>query len=62
VYSQNIAYGPTNKKAVPLLDKQLVADLPTAPQNIKSGVAVDVAFWADYGESLEQRFNAWAAK
>ena len=62
VYSQNIAYGPTNKKAVPLLDKKLVADLPTAPQNIKSGVAVDVAFWADYGEALEQRFNAWAAK
>lgn len=62
VYSQNIAYGPTNKKAVPLLDKKLVADLPTAPQNIKSGVAVDVAFWADFGESLEQRFNAWAAK
>lgn len=62
VYSQNIAYGPTNKKAVPLLDPKLVADLPTAPQNIKSGVAVDVAFWADYGEALEQRFNAWAAK
>ncbi|PXX50363.1 putative spermidine/putrescine transport system substrate-binding protein [Aquitalea magnusonii] len=62
VYSQNIAYGPTNKKAVPLLDSKLVADLPTAPQNIKSGVAVDVAFWADFGESLEQRFNAWAAK
>jgi len=62
VYSQNIAYGPTNKKAVPLLDKKLVAELPTAPQNIKNGVAVDVAFWADYGESLEQRFNAWAAK
>ncbi|WP_233578612.1 MULTISPECIES: polyamine ABC transporter substrate-binding protein [Aquitalea] len=62
VYSQNIAYGPTNKKAVPLLDPKLVADLPTAPQNIKSGVAVDVAFWADFGESLEQRFNAWAAK
>jgi putative spermidine/putrescine transport system substrate-binding protein len=61
-YSEQIAYGPTNKKAVPLLDKKLVADLPTAPQNIKSGVAVDVAFWADYGESLEQRFNAWAAK
>ncbi|MBV8681064.1 MAG: ABC transporter substrate-binding protein [Aquitalea sp.] len=61
-YSEQIAYGPTNKKAVPLLDKKLVADLPTAPQNIKSGVAVDVAFWADYGEALEQRFNAWAAK
>lgn len=62
VYSVNIAYGPSNKKAIPLLDKKVAADLPTAPQNIKSGVAVNVAFWADYGESLEQRFNAWAAK
>jgi putative spermidine/putrescine transport system substrate-binding protein len=62
IYSQNIAYGPSNKKAIALLGKKEAADLPTAPQNIKSGVAVDVAFWADYGESLEQRFNAWAAK
>jgi putative spermidine/putrescine transport system substrate-binding protein len=36
VYSQNIAYGPTNKKAVPLLDKKLVADLPTAPQTSRA--------------------------
>ncbi|TDR81371.1 ABC transporter substrate-binding protein [Paludibacterium purpuratum] len=62
VYSQQIAYGPSNKKAVGLLSKNVAATLPTAPQNIKSGLAVDVAFWADYGESLEQRFNAWAAK
>lgn len=62
VYSANIAYGPSNKKTIALLDKAVAADLPTAPQNIKSGVAVNVAFWADYGESLEQRFNAWAAK
>ena len=25
-------------------------------------VAIDVTFWADYGEQLEQRFNAWAAR
>ncbi|MBV8049157.1 MAG: polyamine ABC transporter substrate-binding protein [Paludibacterium sp.] len=62
VYSQQIAYGPSNKKAIGLLSKNEAAALPTAPQNIKSGLAVDVAFWADYGESLEQRFNAWAAK
>ncbi len=62
VYSQEIAYGPTNKKAVGMLDKKVAENLPTAPQNIKNGVAVDVAFWADFGESLEQRFNAWAAK
>jgi putative spermidine/putrescine transport system substrate-binding protein len=51
VYSENIAYGPSNKQAVPLLDKKVSDNLPTAPQNIKEQVKVDVGFWADYGES-----------
>ncbi len=62
VYSQNIAYGPANKEAMPLLPKEVQADMPTAPENIKDQVQIDVSFWADNGEQLEQRFNAWAAK
>ena len=62
VYSSNIAYGPANKTAVALLDKGLLADMPTTPENIAGQVAMNVEFWADFGEQLEQRFNAWAAK
>lgn len=62
IYSSNIAYGPANKNAVELLDKTLLADMPTTPENIANQVAMNVTFWADYGEQLEQRFNAWAAK
>jgi putative spermidine/putrescine transport system substrate-binding protein len=62
VYSSNIAYGPANTQAVSLLDKGILKDMPTTPENIKDQVAMDVTFWADYGEQLEQRFNAWAAK
>jgi putative spermidine/putrescine transport system substrate-binding protein len=61
-YSENIAYGPANKMAVPLLNKALLKDMPTTPENIANQVAMNVTFWADYGEQLEQRFNAWAAK
>jgi putative spermidine/putrescine transport system substrate-binding protein len=61
-YSQNIAYGPANTKAVPLLDKAVLSDMPTNPANIANQVQIDVSFWADNGEQLEQRFNAWAAK
>ncbi|MBP8171931.1 MAG: ABC transporter substrate-binding protein, partial [Pseudomonas sp.] len=61
-YSENIAYGPANTKAVALMDKALLADMPTTPENIANQVPMDVVFWADYGEQLEQRFNAWAAK
>ncbi|GGY22357.1 ABC transporter substrate-binding protein [Paludibacterium paludis] len=62
VYSEQIAYGPSSKKATALLDRKVAAELPTSPQNIKNSLAVSVAFWADFGESLEQRFNAWASK
>lgn len=61
-YSENIAYGPANTQAVPLLDEQRLTQMPTAPENIADQVAMDVTFWADYGEQLEQRFNAWAAR
>ena len=58
----DIATGPANTKAVALMDKALLADMPTTPENIANQVPMDVVFWADYGEQLEQRFNAWAAK
>ena len=45
-----------------LLDPALGKDMPTTKENIANQVAMDVTFWADYGEQLEQRFNAWAAK
>ncbi|MCB6183042.1 ABC transporter substrate-binding protein [Leeia sp. TBRC 13508] len=62
IFSGQISYGPTNKKTLPLIPKADLANLPTAPNNLKNSVGMDTVFWADYGESLEQRFNAWAAK
>jgi putative spermidine/putrescine transport system substrate-binding protein len=62
VFSENIAYGPANKQAIDLLAPERLNVMPTTPENIKDQVAIDVVFWADYGEQLEQRFNAWAAR
>ncbi|MGO1767672.1 spermidine/putrescine ABC transporter substrate-binding protein [Advenella sp. S44] len=62
VYAENIAYGVVNKKAIPLIDKKYLADMPTAPENEKNAIALDVDFWIDNGVSLEQRYNAWVAK
>ena len=61
-YSENIAYGPANKQAIELLAPERLSLMPTTPENIANQVAIDVTFWADYGEQLEQRFNAWAAR
>lgn len=62
VYSAHIAYGPTNLKAVKLIDAKAASNLPTSPANLKNAVALDVAFWVEHGEELEERFNAWAAR
>ena len=62
IFSDHIAYGPTHKGAVKLMDATRLPLMPTTPENIRNQVAIDVSFWADYGEQLEQRFTAWAAR
>lgn len=61
-YVEQIPYGPTNKLAAQRLDPKLAKWVPTAPQNMSGTLAMNVGFWVDHGEELEERFNAWAAK
>ncbi|GAB4218234.1 MAG: ABC transporter substrate-binding protein [Rhodoferax sp.] len=61
-YAKNIAYGPTNTKALSKLDAKVLSGLPTAPANAKTALQFNVGFWADQGEALEKRFTAWAAQ
>lgn len=57
-----IAYGPANKDAIPNVDPATVPNLPTAPDNLKTAFQLDPQFWADHGDELKERFNAWLAK
>jgi putative spermidine/putrescine transport system substrate-binding protein len=61
-YAKNIAYGPTNKKALSKLDAKVLANLPTSPANSADALQFDLKFWADQGEQLEKRFASWAAQ
>lgn len=61
-YAKNIAYGPTNKQALASLDDKTLAQLPTAPNNVKDALQFNIKFWADQGETLEKRFSSWAAQ
>ncbi|WP_280150954.1 ABC transporter substrate-binding protein [Piscinibacter sp. XHJ-5] len=61
-YARNIAYGPTNTKALSKLDPKVLANLPTAPANAKDALQFNLGFWADQGEALEKRFAAWATQ
>jgi putative spermidine/putrescine transport system substrate-binding protein len=57
-----IAYGVTNKRAMPLIDPKMVARLPTNPENMANAVEISDAFWAENLDHLTERFNTWIAK
>ncbi len=57
---QDVAYGPPRKSSMALVDKAIVEHLPTS--HVDKGMQVDSVFWADYGESLGEKFNEWLLK
>ncbi len=61
-YAKNISYGPTNNKALALLDAKVLNLLPTSAANSKNALQFNIGFWSDQGEALEKRFAAWAAQ
>lgn len=54
---QDVAYGPTRASAQALLPESVKQDLPTAHLDV--GLKADGIFWADFGESLGEKFNEW---
>ncbi|MCR8932238.1 MULTISPECIES: ABC transporter substrate-binding protein [unclassified Pseudomonas] len=62
VFVNHIAYGPTTKAAFAGLPPETLAILPSSEGNLKNALKIDVDFWSDNGESLEQRFVSWASK
>ena len=58
--SEELAYGPTNRKALSLLDANRAATLPSGEANLKTALKVDAAFWIKHGQELEELFDHWA--
>ena len=57
---QDVAYGPTRKSAQALIPDDVKDFLPSA--HTAEGIKADGIFWADYGESLGEKFNEWLLK
>jgi putative spermidine/putrescine transport system substrate-binding protein len=61
-FSQAIAYGVTNTALSDKLDPSKAPWIPTSPQNMAVAVPLNIEFWVDHGEELEERLNAWLAR
>lgn len=57
---QDVAYGPTRQSSYAYVDKAVLSKLPSA--HLDQGVQASGEFWADYGESLGEKFNEWLLK
>lgn len=57
-----ISYGPSNQDAISKINPETAKVLPTTPENMKTAFVGDAQFWADKGEELRERFNAWVAQ
>ncbi|MEM5345427.1 polyamine ABC transporter substrate-binding protein [Paraburkholderia azotifigens] len=57
--SKYIAYAPPRKDAISLVEKQRLADLPTAPDNFKRAIQINPTFWADNADEINKRFQVW---
>lgn len=56
----DVAYGPTRQSSNKLVDPAVVPNLPTS--HLDKGIKADGIFWADFGESLGEKFNEWLLK
>lgn len=60
-----ISYGPARASSAPLVSThaeygvEMAPHMPTDPKNMETAIRFNVEFWADYGDALEERFNAW---
>ncbi len=57
----HINYGPTNSGAFALgkITDQMASRSPSAPENLKNQVIVQANWWAENGEVLQERWDAW---
>jgi putative spermidine/putrescine transport system substrate-binding protein len=55
-----VAYGPTRQSSYKYVDKEVIPMLPSS--HIDEGLKASGDFWADYGESLGEKFNEWLLK
>lgn len=61
-FSSSFAYAPTNRQAEALLSPAVAAELPVGEKvagGLDTGSAEANQFWADRGEELNERWNAW---
>ncbi|MBV1789997.1 ABC transporter substrate-binding protein [Marinobacterium sp. D7] len=63
-----ISYGPARASSAPMVSTHadtgidMKPHMPTSPENFFNPIKKDAIWWADNGDEMRERFNAWLAK
>jgi len=58
-YSKLIDYAPTNKKALELLPEEIVQRLGQTEESKKNQIIIDVKYWSENFDQVNENFNKW---
>lgn len=61
-FSEYSKYGFVNNHTVPIINIELLKQLPNNPDTMQHSYKINANFWVEQGEILEQRFNVWASQ
>lgn len=59
IFTEALAYGPTNLDAYKTIPAKRAADLPTSPDNLKQMAIADENWWSANRAAVTERFNSW---
>jgi putative spermidine/putrescine transport system substrate-binding protein len=57
-----VAFGPTNTKAMPMVDPKLRPLLSSYPDNIKKGFLLSGDWWGPNLDQVNEAWNEWRLK
>lgn len=58
-FSMQIPYGFTNRKAAQYIPAEMLAKLPTSPENQATAIPQDYAWWSANRDKVVERWNRW---
>lgn len=56
-FAKLIAYGPSNRKTLDLVDEKTAAKLPTSPEHLKTSFLCDMKWWVDNQKVIADRWQ-----
>jgi len=62
VQAMATAYGPANKLALGHVAKDILQQLPTAPENWQVSFVVDSAWWSQHEQEVQERWAVWRSQ